>query len=126
MHSISATISSYFSAIGRKDREAWVACFADDSVANDPAHAPARAGKDAHRAFFDAVTGMFESVEFRAVDVKVCGDEAAVVFHAKVRAKNGKLAEAGGIDVFTFDAQAKIRMVKGFWDPSPLFAAAGA
>jgi steroid delta-isomerase len=124
MHQKQATIDRYFAAIGRLDREAWVACFAPEDFAHDPADAPARRGPDAHRAFFDAIASLFTELEFRVESTHSCGDRSAVVFSARALAKTGRRAEARGVDVFSFDSQGRILRLDGFWDPSPLFAAA--
>lgn len=120
------TIAGYFAAIRRKDAAAWVACFAPDSVAFDPAHAPARQGRAAHRAFFEGVAGLFAELDFQAGEPHICGDRAAVAFTARCLAHTGKSAEVAGIDVFRFDADGRILSVAGYWDPAPLFAAADA
>lgn len=119
------TIAAYFAAIRRKDAAAWVACFAPDAVAFDPAHAPARQGADAHRAFFDSVAGLFAELEFREGEAIVCGDRAAVPFSARCLAHTGNTAQVAGIDVFRFAADGRIQSVEGYWDPAPLFVAAG-
>lgn len=121
-----ATIARYFAAIRRKDAAAWVACFAPEGVAFDPAQAPARQGTEAHRAFFEGVAGLFAELEFREGEAHVCGDRAAVPFSARCLAHTGQTAEVAGIDVFRFAADGRILSVEGYWDPAPLFAAAGA
>ena len=119
------TIAAYFAAIRRKDAAAWVACFAPDGVAFDPAHAPERRGDDAHRAFFDGVAGLFAELDFREGEAFICGDRAAVPFSARCLAHSGRTAQVAGIDVFRFDADGRMLSVEGYWDPAPLFAAAG-
>jgi ketosteroid isomerase-like protein len=118
------TITHYFDAIRRKDAAAWVACFAPDSIAHDPAHAPARRGREAHGAFFEGVAGLFAELDFRPGEPYVCGDRAAVAFAARCVAGNGQTVAVAGIDVFQFDADGRIQRVDGYWDPTPLFAAA--
>lgn len=120
------TIENYFDAIRRKDADAWVACFADEAVAFDPAHTPARRGQDAHRAFFEGVAGQFSELNFQPGEPFVCGNRAAVNFTAQCRARNGRQAEVQGIDVFHFDDNGNIAQLEGYWDPAPLFIAAGA
>jgi len=120
------TITTYFDAIRHKDAAAWVACFASDGVAYDPVHAPVRQGHEAHRAFFKGVTGLFAELDFRPGEPLVCGNRAAVTFTARCLARNGRTVEVQGIDVFRFDTDGRILQVEGYWDPAPLFAAAGA
>lgn len=120
------TIDAYFAAIRRKDAPAWVACFAPDGIAFDPAHGPPRQGSDAHRAFFDGVAGLFAELDFRPGEAYVCGNRAAVPFTARCLTHTGNTAQAAGIDVFRFDHQGRILSLEGYWDPAPLFAAADA
>jgi steroid Delta-isomerase len=124
MSSIETTIQTYFDAIRRKDAETWAACFAPDGVAYDPADAPPRQGTAAHRAFFEGVASLFTDLDFRPHGTYVCGNEAAVPFVACCVAKNGKAVEVEGVDIFQFDADGRVKCVKGYWDPAPLFAAA--
>lgn len=119
------TIAAYFQAIRRRDADAWVACFAPEGVAHDPAHAPSRQGSEAHRAFFAEVTGLFTELDFREEAPRVCGNLASVAFTARCVSLAGRTATASGIDVFRFDADGRILVLEGFWDPSPLFALAG-
>ncbi len=126
MHKPVDTIASYFAAINRKDAAAWVACFAPNSVAFDPADAPARQGLEAHRVFFESVAGLFVDLDFQPGAAFVCGDQAAVDFTARCLARNGRTAKVQGIDVFSFDADGRIVQMAGYWDPGPLFAAAAA
>lgn len=121
----SSLVQAYFAAINHRDPHAWANCFAEDGRAHDPAHAPARAGRESHRAFLEGVLALFTEVEFRALSVHACGAEAAVPFVGRVRTANGATVEVKGVDVFRFDARGSIECVRGYWDPSPMFAAAG-
>ena len=120
------TLDRYFAAIRRKDGEDWIACFAPDGIAHDPANAPARQGRAAHRQFFEGVAGLFEVMNFRSGEAFVCGDRVALRFTAHCVARNGNAVDVAGIDVFTFDAEGLIASLHGYWDPTPLFVAAGA
>lgn len=87
---------------------------------------PGRQDQAAHRAFFESVCGRFHELDFREGEARVCGDRAAVTLTARCQAHNGQAATVSGIDVFRFDADGRILALEGYWDPSPLFAAAGA
>lgn len=119
------TINDYFAAICRKDVDAWVACFAPEGVARDPAHGPPRQGQAAHRAFFEGVAGLFAELDFRPGEPQVCGDRAAVSFTARCLTQGGTQVSVQGIDLFQFDGAGRILSLEGYWDPTPLFAAAG-
>jgi steroid Delta-isomerase len=117
-------VDAYFDAIRRKDADAWAACFAADATAHDPANAPPRVGREAQRAFLAGVAALFHELDFRPRRVFPCGPSVAVYFSAHCVANNGKAVEVEGIDCFELDEEGRIRQVLGYWDPSPLFAAA--
>lgn len=124
MHDINAAITRYFAAIRAFDADAWLDCYSPDAVVNDPADSPPRQGSEAHRAFFASFAALFSELDFQPQQVFICGNEAAVQFHARCIARNGKRVEVEGIDVFGFDAAGRIRSQRGYWDPTPLMAAA--
>jgi ketosteroid isomerase-like protein len=108
MNDTQTLVDAYFDAIRRKDADAWAACFAADATAHDPANAPPRVGREAQRAFLAGVAALFHELDFSAHCV----------------ANNGKAVEVEGIDCFELDEEGRIRQALGYWDPSPLFAAA--
>jgi steroid delta-isomerase len=50
---VKALLDRYCKAMSEKDREAWLDCFADDAVQEDPVGAPVNIGRAAIGAFFD-------------------------------------------------------------------------
>ena len=51
---VRALLQRYCDAMNRRDREAWLDCFADDAVQEDPVGTPPNVGRDALGRFFDA------------------------------------------------------------------------
>jgi steroid Delta-isomerase len=121
---VETCIQTYFDAIGRRDADAWVACFAPDAEVRDPANAPPRVGAPAHRAFFDGIAGLFRELDFHPERVFPVGDGAAVYFRARCVANNGRTVELDGIDLFRCDAAGRIAALVGYWNPAPMLEAA--
>ncbi len=72
------------------------------------------------------MAGLFAVLDFQIGEVYLCGNQAAVRFTAHCVANNGNAVDVTGIDVFAFDGDGLIASLHGYWDPSPLFVAAGA
>jgi steroid delta-isomerase len=51
---VRALLERYCAAMSRRDREAWLDCFADDATQEDPVGAPLNVGREALAKFFDA------------------------------------------------------------------------
>lgn len=115
-------VVEYFSAIGRLDREGWVATFAPHGEMRDPADAPPIRGHDQLRAFFDGVAGLFREIDITPDDIFVCGDTAAVRWSWRGVGKNGRAVSCAGIDLFQIDGEGKIVSQRGYWEPSPFLA----
>ncbi len=122
---ITATIQAYFAAIRAGDRAAWLATFAPDIQAEDPAGSPIKQGLAEMGAFFDSVGGALKGMDFHPVAIHPCGRRAAVFWQAVLEAHNGLTTACDGIDFFEFDGEGKISRVTGFWDPAAAFAALG-
>ena len=51
---VRALLQRYADAMNARDREAWLDCFADDAVQEDPVGTPPNVGREAIGRFFDA------------------------------------------------------------------------
>ena len=51
---VRSLLERYAAAMNAKQREAWLDCFADDAVQEDPVGAPVNVGREAIGKFFDA------------------------------------------------------------------------
>jgi len=51
---VRALLQRYCDAMNGRDREAWLDCFADDAVQEDPVGTPPNVGREAIGRFFDA------------------------------------------------------------------------
>jgi steroid Delta-isomerase len=120
--SIRETVGDYFKAIRAMDMDAWLATFAEDAVSHDPVGAPPAEGHAGLRAFFEGITGPFETVELFEDSVFVAGDGAAVKWTGRGTGKNGRNVVFEGIDVFEINADNKIQTLRAYWDPSAMIS----
>lgn len=118
---IREAVAAYFAATRAMDREAWVKTFAEDAISYEPGGDPLR-GHDAFRAFFDGITGAFETVGLQEHEVYVIGNEAAVKWTGAGTGKNGRNVTFAGIDIFEVNDAGKVQTVKGYWDPAAMMA----
>lgn len=119
------TVAAYFAALRAGDKAAWLATFAPDGAAEDPAGTPAKTGHAELGAYFDAVAGALARMDFHPGAIHVCGARAAVGWAAELEARNGRRTRSEGIDLFEFDAQGRIARLAGYWNPAAAFAALG-
>lgn len=115
-------IAQYFGALRSMDETTWVGLFATGGALHDPADAAPLVGDEALRGFFRMALGAFETLSLTTDSVFVCGNQAAVRFRGEGRGKNGRDVRFEGIDLFEFDADGRIRSVRGYWEPGALFA----
>lgn len=119
---IRETVADYFKAIREMDVDAWLATFAEDAVSHDPVGAPPSEGHAGLRAFFEGITGAFETVGLFEDSVFVAGESAAVKWTGRGTGKNGRDVVFEGIDVFEINADNRIQTVRAYWDPSALMS----
>jgi steroid Delta-isomerase len=120
-----ATLSRFYAAICALDVEAWLSTFTEDAESQDPVGTPAMRGHAALRSFFNGLAGLIQAIDMRAERTYINGDSAAVKWRGEGRGKNGGTFSFEGIEVFEFDAEGRIRTVRAYWDPAPLFVALG-
>lgn len=77
---IRALLERYCTAMNAGDREAWLDCFADDAVQEDPVGTPPNVGREAIGAFFDA--NDVEVTLSLTADPLVVGNEVIAFFKA--------------------------------------------
>ena len=117
---VARTVRAYFDAIKSLDKEAWVATFAPDAEAYDPADAPPHVGYDGLRAFFEAIAGGFKQVEMTPDHTFIVGREAAVKWTGRGVGKNGRKVHFEGIDIFEINDEGLIQKTRAYWNPAEL------
>ncbi len=119
---IPAVVAGYFSAIGEKDPDAWVACFAEQATSYEPGAPTPLQGHAALRQFLTNVLEAFQSIAMTEDHVFLSGNRVAVKFTGRGTGKNGRKVVFEGIDVFEINQAGKIQTMWGYWDPSAMMA----
>jgi steroid delta-isomerase len=116
-------------AVGRGDRDAWLACFASDAVVHDPVGGSpldpdgrGLHGRAALEGFWD-LTVAPGVVVFEIASVHPAGAEAAVVATVTARLGNGAVVTYDGVFVYAVDAAGAIRTLRAYWDVERVLAA---
>lgn len=107
--------------VQRKDKEGWLALFADDAVVQDPVGVspldPAgngHRGKAAIAAFWDLVNTR-NQIRFELRESYPCGDECANVGTFHITAPDGTLSLTKLAITYRVDAQGLILSLKAYW-----------
>jgi steroid delta-isomerase len=115
---IQKAVAAYFAALRAMDVDAWVATFAADGVSQDPVGSPPVKGHAALRQLAINMWGTWDNIGLQEQEIFVSGNEAAVKWTGHGRAKNGREARFGGIDIITVNDQGKIQSMRGYWEPA--------
>lgn len=119
---IPPAISEYFTAIGRMDPDAWIACFAKEATSYEPGAPAPLQGHAALRRFLAGVLDAFSRVGLTPDSVFSSGNRFAVKFTGHGTGKNGREVSFEGIDVFEIGQDGKIQAMWGYWDPTAMMA----
>jgi steroid Delta-isomerase len=110
-----ATVAGYVAAYETNDRDALLALFAPDAEWTDPVGTPMHHGREGVAKFWDDTRMLADSIVLEPRHVHVCGNEAALVMeiHSVV---GGSEIVIDAVDIFTFDAGARIQTGKAYWE----------
>ncbi len=109
-------------AVIARDKQAWLAVFADDAVVEDPIGPSAfdpdgkgHRGRDAISAFWDMAIATTDRIEFHFRDTFQCGNEEANVGHILITTGDYQVTAEG---VFTYKANDEGKMValRAYWE----------
>ncbi|SOJ57482.1 hypothetical protein MSIMFB_04961 [Mycobacterium simulans] len=109
-------------AVQARDKEAWLAVFADDAIVEDPIGPSAfdpegkgHRGRDAISAFWDLAIAPTSKIEFVFRDAYQCGNEEANVGHILITTGGYQITAEG---VFTYKAndQGQLVALRAYWD----------
>ena len=104
-----------------RDKEAWLAVFADDAVVEDPIgpshfdpEGKGHRGKDAIARFFDMAIAPSQ-LEFHFEKSYQCGDEEANVGHVVI-ISSGYRVKAEGVFTYRVNAGGQMVALRAYWD----------
>jgi steroid delta-isomerase len=98
------------------DAQGVVSHFAPDAVVEDPVGTPPIQGTQAITAYLQTFPTLFSQMKLYSLDVKVCGQEAAVKWRLRFKTHTGNTFFLDGIGFFKFNQQGKIQTEREFCD----------
>jgi len=113
-------------AVHKKDKQAWLANFADDAVVEDPIGVSAldpngqgQRGKEAISKFWDAQIGP-NKVMFNIRESFAAGDEVANVGTITVVMPNGLTTLVDGVFTYRVTASGRLVSLRAYWEVDKL------
>lgn len=109
-------------AVVARDKDAWLANFADDAIVQDPIgpshfdpEGKGHRGRDAISAFWDKAIAPTDKIEFNFSDTFQCGDEEANTGNITITMGGHQIVTEG---VFTYRANDKGELValRAYWE----------
>ena len=117
-------------AVAARDKEAWVANFADDGIVEDPVgpshfdpEGKGHRGREAISAFWDMAIAPTDKIEFVFDKTYQCGNEEANIGHILITAA-GHQVIAEGVFTYKVDAEGKMLALRAFWEVDQATASA--
>ncbi|MDT4912105.1 MAG: steroid Delta-isomerase [Pseudonocardiales bacterium] len=112
-----------YDAVIRKDKEAWLANFADDGWIEDPVgpsmfdeEGKGHHGADGRAHFYDLTIATVARFEFEINDSFACASECVNVGVIHTTLSNGYRARCEGVFHYTVNDEGKIRSLRAFWE----------
>jgi len=112
-----------------KDREMWLAAYADDACIEDPVGpswldptGKGHRGRAALEAFYDATIATTQAIRFEIVDSFAAGNEVANVGTIHIALPGGKTARCEGVFVYAVDGDGLISSLRAFWETDRMMA----
>ena len=109
-------------AVAARDKDAWLAVFADDAVVEDPIgpspfdpQGIGHRGRDAISAFWDKAIAATDKIEFDFVDSFRCGSEEANV-GSIVTTMAGHQITTEGVFTYRVNEEGKIVALRAYWE----------
>ena len=117
---VRSAVDAYADSLSRRDRDRFVALFADDAVLVDPVPTEPVTGREAIGAFYDEVASTSERLVVRLRHVVVCGAEAAVTFTTVAGPAAGGGVAFDGVLVVTVNDDGRLSELRSYWEPDRL------
>jgi steroid Delta-isomerase len=115
-----------------KDRDGWLALFAEDAVIEDPVgpsgfdpEGKGHRGKEAITAFYDNVIVMSEKIEFTIRDSYECGSEVANVGQIRITLPGNQVGIVPIVNIYKVNDAGQLVALRSFWEADKLSFSAG-
>jgi hypothetical protein len=106
-----------------KDRDGWLALFADDGMVQDPVGPSifdeggnGHRGKEAITAFYDNVISASESLKFDIRQSADCGRECAFAGSLRITLPGGQQGTVELVNIYKVNDDGKIASLRSFWE----------
>jgi hypothetical protein len=107
--------------VKQKNKEGWLALFADDAVVQDPVGVSpldptglGHKGKEGISKFWDMIIGP-SSFDFEMQASYPCGDECANVWVGRSQLPDGSIEETPMVTIYKVNSAGKILSLRAFW-----------
>jgi steroid delta-isomerase len=119
---IEAVIEEVFAGLAAFDVQRVLNHFASDAVVEDPVDTPPIQGTQAIAAHLGTFPSLFSQIKIYSLDIKVCGQEAAVKWRLRFKTHTGNVFFLEGIGFFKFNQEGKIQLEREFFDLAAFLA----
>lgn len=109
-------------AVQARDKEAWLAVFADDAIVEDPIgpshfdpEGKGHRGRDAISAFWDKAIAPTDKIEFNFHDTYQCGNEEANVGNIVIT-MGGHQITADGVFTYKANDEGQLVALRAYWE----------
>ena len=113
---IEAIAEEVYNGFATFDVQLVVSRFAADATVEDPVGTPPMQGTQAITAHLQSFPILFEQVKLYSLEVRVCGQQAAVKWRYRFKTKTGNTFFLEGFGFSTFNQDGKIQSLKEFFD----------
>lgn len=110
-----------------KDRQGWLALYADDAVIEDPvgpsmfdAEGRGRHGIEEITNFYDTVIASSEKVEFTVQQSIECGNEVANTGQIRITLPDGQVGTVAYVNIYKVNDDGKLASLRSFWEQDAL------
>lgn len=110
-----ATVRRFWDSINNRDVEGYLATFAEDGVAYDPADKPPLGTEDERRQFMEGLLGGFSEINATIDFVTPCGNCTAAKWTVSGRSTSGDPVHLEGIDVYEHEPDGRLKEMRGYF-----------
>jgi steroid Delta-isomerase len=119
---MTTVIEQYRAALNGIDRAAYLACFSEDALLQDPYGGRPLEGVDGLNRFFKGMERAWQSFHMTFGEPYTGGNRVAVSWQVTAVAHSGKQVTFSGINLFTINDDGLISQLDGYWDAAAMMA----